>query len=52
MAYYIMVDPETETYEVYELDSSGHYQRQEFDHIFTFRLDGCEVELDFRLIWD
>lgn len=52
VAYYIMVDPETETYEVYELDSSGHYQRQEFDHIFTFRLDGCEVELDFRLIWD
>jgi Uma2 family endonuclease len=50
--YYIMVDPETETYEVYELDSSGHYQRQELDHIFTFQLEGCDVELDFRLIWD
>jgi hypothetical protein len=47
-----MVDPETETYKLYEMDPSGHYKRHKFDHIFTFRLDEREGELDFRLIWD
>jgi len=50
--YYTMVDPETETAEIYALDDTGHYKKQEFDSTFTYRFGECEVTLDFGLVWE
>ena len=50
--YYTKVDPETETAEIFALDETGLYKKQEFDTSFTYRFGECEVILDFGLVWE
>jgi len=49
--YYIIVNPEDDSIEIYMLDSYVKYQRQTETQNFIFNFDGCEVQPDFSSIW-
>ena len=49
--YYIIVNPESESVEIFLLDVEGKYQKQSLENDFIFNFDGCEVKPDFSLIW-
>lgn len=51
--YYLMIDADTKTVEVYQL-TGGSYQRQplEQDKPFVFHSGGCSFEIVFDSIWD
>lgn len=43
--YYIMIDPEDNSIQVFKLNKAGKYQEQE-EHVFEID-DGCVIEVDF-----
>ena len=51
--YYLLVDTETRTVELYQL-MNGKYQRQPFDQSlpFVFNLDHCSFSIVIDQIWD
>ena len=54
VSYYVIVDPEKETVEIFYLKDSK-YQSQDFstETPFTFNLsDGCDIEVVFKSIWE
>jgi Uma2 family endonuclease len=50
--HYTIVDPETETVEIYTLGEDGLYQKPETGPEFTYTFDDCKVLLDFRKVWE
>jgi Uma2 family endonuclease len=50
--YYIIIDPDKNEAEVYQL-MEGKYQlmKQGKDFSFSFKLDDCAAEIDFKEIW-
>lgn len=50
--YYTMVNPEGELVEIFILDENGVYRLVDFDSVFSYKFSECEVELDFREIWE
>lgn len=50
--YYLLVSPDEEIVEVYELENNVYVLRQK-EHAFTFnfQLEGCEATIDFAEIW-
>ena len=48
--YYIMVDPESNSIEVYQLNAVGVYQLQEKPYSFSLAED-CAIQPDFGRIW-
>lgn len=51
--YYLIVDPDTATVEIYQL-VDGRYQRQPFHQKepYEFVFDNCRIEMVFDAIWD
>jgi Uma2 family endonuclease len=50
--HYTMVDPETETVEIFTLGPDGQYQKAETGTEFLYTFDDCQVLLDFRMVWE
>jgi len=50
--HYIIVDPETETVEIFTLGEDGLYHEPDKGPEFTFSFDDCAVPLDFRKVWE
>jgi Uma2 family endonuclease len=51
--WYLMVNPDTESVQVFALENSGYVQKQE-GHAFTYLLEldeDCKIELDLGEIW-
>jgi Uma2 family endonuclease len=51
--YYLIVDVDTKTVEVYQLDDAQQYQQLAVDQQkpFQFSLDGCSFPLVFEAVW-
>lgn len=52
--YYIIVDPDKEDAEVYELrtDNKYHLSKQGKEFSYEFDFDGCRATVDFKEIWN
>ena len=50
--HYTMVDPETESVEIFTLGEDGLYQKAESGPEFTYTFDDCQITIDFRKIWE
>lgn len=50
--YYLIVDPDRNRAEVYEL-TEGRYRlmQQGNDFVFSFQLENCKAEISFKEIW-
>lgn len=48
--YYILVNPDNKSIEVYLLESNV-YKKQKETPLFTFELEGCTLNFNFDLIW-
>ena len=51
VTYYIIVDPEAESIEVFRLNNAGKYELLPFKSMVEFDFEGCKVILDLGLIW-
>jgi len=49
--YYVMVDPETNSQEAFQLGFDGQYVAFPANPILEFDFEGCKVELDLEEIW-
>jgi Uma2 family endonuclease len=49
--YYVIVNPENDSIEIYLLDAKGKYQKQFEVQNFTFDFDGCQIKPDLKSIW-
>jgi Uma2 family endonuclease len=50
--HYTMVDPETETVEIYTIGEDGLYQKADPGPEFIYSFDDCKVPFDFRTVWE
>jgi len=50
--YYTMVNPETETVEIYTLGGDGLYQPANSGPVFTYTFDDCKIAIDFQKVWE
>jgi Uma2 family endonuclease len=49
--YYVMVDPETNSQEAFQIGSDGKYEAIPTEHSLNFDFEGCQVQLDMKEIW-
>ena len=50
--FYTLVDPVTESFELYALGSDGKYAQPDSGPILTFDLGDCQIQLNIRKVWE